>query len=425
MELIFRQRLDRPDAKGRAAVFADLHWAGGHREKLPTGVKCLPAHWRPANAKRVATAAENANGLNLRLARLQTAIASVFQKAEAEQRPEASVTIDELRAAVAASGAGSKRAKAAAPEAAADAPLPATATWQELYDRWQAENHARLATGTLSAFRQCVDQLVSFDASLRVASFTRERLAAYTTYLYGQGKKDSTVGQHYWFLRECFQLTGRAVPKWLGNFSPRTGRALTLLRQEVLALAALEVEGVLARERDVFLFQLLLLLRDSDLRALRAHHVRQVELPGRGPWLCAALYQDKTGEEVVLPLPALAATIWQRYGGRLPVLVNSARNRRIKELGQLAGLTRPFVEVSFSGKTRHEEVRPVCEAIGTHTARHTGAALLVWASEGDQTLKECALGHVSQSAYGYDALERYGPKLLSAWEVVFPAVGGA
>jgi hypothetical protein len=39
MELIFRQRLDRPDKQGRAAIFGDLHWSGGHRWKMPTGVK--------------------------------------------------------------------------------------------------------------------------------------------------------------------------------------------------------------------------------------------------------------------------------------------------------------------------------------------------------------------------------------------------
>ena len=57
----------------------------------------------------------------------------------------------------------------------------------------------------------------------------------------------------------------------------------------------------------------------------------------------------------------------------------------------------------------------------THTARHTGAALLVLGSEGDQTLKEIALGHVSASVYGYDTLERYGPLLLQAWAQVLPA----
>ena len=42
-------------------------------------------------------------------------------------------------------------------------------------------------------------------------------------------------------------------------------------------------------------------------------------------------------------------------------------------------------------------------------------------SEGDQTLKEIALAHVSASVYGYDTLERYGPLLLQAWAKVLPA----
>jgi integrase len=81
------------------------------------------------------------------------------------------------------------------------------------------------------------------------------------------------------------------------------------------------------------------------------------------------------------------------------------------------GLDREFVEVAFSGKKRDEQVQPLWQVLTTHTARHTGAALLVLGSEGDQTLKEIALGHVSASVYGYDTLERYGPRLLEAWQV--------
>lgn len=87
-----------------------------------------------------------------------------------------------------------------------------------------------------------------------------------------------------------------------------------------------------------------------------------------------------------MPLPHLAARTWQKYDGRLPVRVNSHRGRLIKEFGQLAGLTREFVDVSFSGKVRQEDVKSVWRAMSTHTAHHTGAALLVWATEGDQTL---------------------------------------
>jgi integrase len=82
------------------------------------------------------------------------------------------------------------------------------------------------------------------------------------------------------------------------------------------------------------------------------------------------------------------------------------------------GLEREFVEVIFAGKLRREEVHPLWQVLTTHTARHTGAALLVTGSKGAQTLKEIALGHTSASVYGYDTLERYGPKLLDAWQAV-------
>lgn len=421
MELTFRQRLDRPDAKGRAGIFADLHWAGGHRWKAPTGVKVLPDHWQPAKSRKVHTSAENANVLNLRLTRLQTALESVFLKAEADKRPESAVSVAELKRAAAEAGAGSSRRAPVVEEVSEY--LPATSDWQALHDRWQAENQALRAESTLRMLQQCVYQLTAFDPALRIATLTRERLAQYTSYLYAQKKSDNTISRHYWFLRECFQLIGKPVPKWLGYPAARTGRPLSLQRTELLAIAAVELAGPIAEERDAFLFQLLLLLRDSDLRGLRPHHVRPHEIPGRGPWLCAELYQDKTSEPVVVPLPAPAVRIWEKYAGRLPVRSNAHRIVLIKQLGERAGVSREFVKVAFSGKTRHEEVGPAWQFMGTHTARHTGAALLVAASDGDQTLKEIALGHVSASAYGYDTLERYGPLLLKAWEQVFREPG--
>ncbi|MGI4835962.1 MAG: hypothetical protein ACRYFK_21115 [Janthinobacterium lividum] len=160
---------------------------------------------------------------------------------------------------------------------------------------------------------------------------------------------------------------------------------------------------------------MLLLLRDVDLRQLRPHHVGPHDLPGHGPTLCLELFQQKTSEPV--PLPPAAATIWQRCEGQLRLPTQQERNRRLKLLGQAVGLNREFVEVAFSGKQRVEQVQPLWQVLTTHTARHTGAALLVLVSEGDQTLKEIALGHVSASVYGYDTLERYGPRLLEAWQV--------
>lgn len=420
MELTFRQRLDRPDRQGRVPIVADLHWAGGHRWKLPTGVKCLPAHWQPVKSKRIHTSEAGASQLNIRLTRLLEAVQGVFLKAEADRRPEGSISQDDIRQALLDAGAGSQRmpAPVAAP-ANPDAPLPATSDWQALHDRWQAESRGRVSDSALKGFQQVVGKLTAFDPALRIGGLTRERLAAYTSWLYGQGYKDQTLTRHYWFLRECLQLVGRPVPKWMMLANVRSGRALSLQRAEVVALASTALPPNVARERDLFLFQLLLLLRESDLRALRPHHVRQVELPGWGLQWCAELYQQKTGEPVLVPLPPLAVTIWQHYGGRLPVRTNQTRNLGIRDACLLAGLTREHVAVAFSGRTKHEAVGPVWDAVSTHSARHTGATLLVWASDGDQTLKECALGHVADSVYGYDSIERYGPRILAAWEKVF------
>lgn len=422
MELIFRQRLDRPDKAGRANVFGDLHWAGGHRWKVPTGVKVLPAHWQPTKAKRIHTSAPDANQLNLRLSRLLLAVQGAFLAAEAAGRAEIHVTQAEIEEVVRGVGAGGQRRKVApVPEVAGPTQLTPTATWAEFSERWQTENKDLLSASYLRGASQVVGALAEFDPKLRLATLTREQLAKYTAWLYAHGKRDSTVQRHYKFFRDCLRLVNQAVPRWLSKLTVRYGRSPALRASEVQALFAVAVEEDLAEERDAFLLQMLLLLRDVDLRAVRPHHVTPHDLPGYGPTLCMELFQEKTGEPVLIPLPPAAATIWQRYGGQLPLASQQERNRRLKYLGRAAGLTREFVEVGFSGKTRTEEVRPLYEVLSTHTARHTGAALLVLGSEGDQNLKEIALGHVSASVYGYDTLERYGPQLLQAWERVLPA----
>lgn len=420
MELIFRQRIDRPDKNGRVQVFGDLHWAGGHRWKVPTGVKVLPAHWQPTKAKRINTSATDANQLNLRLTRLTAAIQGVFLAAEAAGTPEANVTRGDIEAAVAMAGVGGRRRAKPVSEPAASVgltPLTPTSPWEVFAERWKIENTVILSESYLRSADQVVSGLCEFDPTLRLGTLTKERLAQYTAWLYAQTKLDSTVLRHYKFLRECMRMVNQAVPRWLGKFTARYGRPLALKRAEIQSLIAADfsTEPNLALERDAFLLQTLLSLRDVELRALRQHHVSDHYLPNFGEVPCVALYQEKTGEPVYIPLPEPARAIWQRYNGPPPLPSQQERNRLLKELGLAVGLTRQWVKHSFSGKVHHEELLPVWRAMTTHTARHTGAAMVLLGSEGDQTLKEIALGHVTKSAYGYDTLERYGPLLLQAW----------
>jgi hypothetical protein len=95
------------------------------------------------------------------------------------------------------------------------------------------------------------------------------------------------------------------------------------------------------------------------------------------------------------------------------------RNRRLKDLACAVGLERPFAYVRFYQGKPKEEVGPLWKYSTTHTARHTGADMVLWGSGGNQDLKELALGHLAgASVYGYDTLKRYGPKLLQAWDTV-------
>jgi integrase len=99
--------------------------------------------------------------------------------------------------------------------------------------------------------------------------------------------------------------------------------------------------------------------------------------------------------------------------------VQQHRNRYMKLLMERTGLTRDFVRVRYVQGEATEEVVPLWQVVTTHTARHTGADMIMLGSGGDSNLKEKALGHAV--VYGHDALERYGPAMLEAWKVVLGA----
>lgn len=401
MNLTLRQRLDKPARDGRCYVFLDVTWPK-NRVTLPTGVKCLPAYFRPDKAQPVSSKDLAAGHLNARLNALKATVLKVAERAVVEDVP---LTPAMLRAAT-----GTRRANTNAPAAP-----PAAVTPTEFYARWKADNPGQTSHGA-RRYKQVVDHLEAYQPDWPVLELTRPELLGYLTHLAGLGLVDGTVSKHVKFLRECFRLGGLPVPGWL-KLQTRYGRAPALRAEELQHLIAIpDLLPDLAIERDLFVLQTLLLLRDSDLRQLRAHHIEPVPLPGYGPVPVATFRQAKTGDEVRLPLPPAAAAIWERYAGQLPMPVQQERNRRMKHLARVAQLERSFVRVQYVQGEPVEELLPLHKVITTHTARHTGADMVMLGSGGDSNLKEKALGHAG--VYGHDALERYGPALLRAWEAV-------
>jgi len=406
MKLTYRQIQSRPDADGPCRVVLDVAW-DGQRAKLATGVSCLPAHFSP-EARQVARKDPAHTRLNNELSKVGTAVSNIFTLASAQSRP---VTEAELVAAV-RQALGKKPAGQKVPAA------PVAVTPTDFYALWQAENPGQ-TYNSARRYRQVIGHLEAYQPSWPVLGLTRKGLLEYLAHLAALGLVDSTVSKHIKFLRECFRLAGQVLPAWL-KIKTRYGRAPALQQVELHALMALEfTDEDLRAEAALFTFQTLLLLRDSDLLAVRSHHVALVDLPGYPATPVLTFHQAKTGDEVRVPLPPAAAAIWQACRGVLAVPTQQERNRRMKQLARVAQLIRPFVRVQYVRGEATEEVLPLYKVITTHTARHTGADLFMLGSGGDSNLKEKALGHAG--VYGHDALERYGPALLQAWEKVLGA----
>lgn len=407
MQYTFRQLTTRPDAQGRCRVLLDVTWEG-HREKLATGVRCQPAHFA-ADAKlgrTIAKAEAGANNLNTRLAGLVADLTDLFNKAEANRLPVARDQVLALVARPVAAG------PPPAPEAAPDPLLT------DLLRQWQDEHPQSSADGR-RRWRQVAGHLEAYHPGLRVSQLTKPFFLGYLNYLNAQKLSDSTIGKNVSFLRACLRLAEKHIPSWL-TVKVRQGRPVSLRREEFLQLAAYRPTlPSLIQEQQRTLFQAQLLLRDSDLRRLRAYHITEQELAGAGRVLMLEFHQKKTGDEVRLPLPPLAAAIWRAWGYEPPLISLQKRNEHIKALAEAAGLTRTFVRVRFRAGKPHEEPLPLHQVVSTHTPRHTGADLVLLGSQGDQNLKEAALGHTGgASVYGYDIVERYGPLFLQAWEQV-------
>ncbi|QKG56972.1 site-specific integrase [Hymenobacter sp. BRD128] len=403
MQYTFRQLTSRPDSQGRCRVLLDVTWEG-YREKLATGVRCQPAHF-DADAKPgrlIAKAEPGSSGLNTKLAGLVADLSDLFNKAEAHRQP---VRREQVLALV----------RPAAPEAGNGPVAPPDPLLTDLLQQWEHE-HPQSSPDAKRRWRQVAGHLEAYHQGLRVSQLTKPFYVGYLAYLHALELSDSTIGKNISFLRACLRLAEKHIPTWL-TVKVRQGRPVSLRREELQQLASYRPTlPSLVQEQQRVLFQAQLLLRDSDLRRLQPHHVSEQDLAGVGRVLVLEFHQKKTGDEVRLPLPPLAAAIWRQWQGRVPVISLQKRNEHIKELAEAAGLSRTFVRVRFRAGKPVEEPLPLHQVVSTHTPRHVGADMVLWGSGGDHNLKEAALGHLGgASVYGYDTLERYGPLFLNAW----------
>lgn len=299
---------------------------------------------------------------------------------------------------------------------------PGTLTFGEHHAAWVKENTGIFSANTIKQQAHVPGELEKYMPGCRAGDLGEKFVRGYVQHLLAQNMSDSTIYNHFKLLRIVARRLGiDPKAKWLA-YASATPPQLDLEAEELRRLLAVTLkEPGLQRERDRWLLECFTCRRDGDMKKLGPQQVTTITtLTGE---VVPALRHtmEKVAREVLVPLPPVAVAIGERYGWQLPVISNQERNLAIKEIAKRAGLTRPFNDQKISGGKSQANYRPVHEVISTHTARHTGASLLLEGSDGDKSVSEYMLGHGIKSntdIYAKDKARRVAPKVLAAWKVV-------
>ena len=107
------------------------------------------------------------------------------------------------------------------------------------------------------------------------------------------------------------------------------------------------------------------------------------------------LIQQKTSERVIIPIRPELDEILKKYNYEVPKSFEQKINERIKEVGQLAGITETVIIEENKGGFKVKKDVSKNELIKTHTARRTGCTLMHLA--GVQTIDIMKIsGHKSE-----------------------------
>lgn len=375
---------NKASADGYHPIYLEARW-GRHAAsptgtnpslRLSTGKTAKASNWnekrqRPKKDENLTTA---------RLNELETLITDALNLA-AQQHTV--VTPEELKAAVLAVVRPHAPAAPVAPTEVELADLPL----RELGPKWVERYRAKYSDSHLRKMKPLADHWERF----RPGTTARELLPvknsegsalvdSWAAYMLEEapqrngtlGVDSNSLGDYIKRLRLLIKFAGLPYDWLKDDYSyEKEGEPLTYGEVQQL----LTVEGLtpwLAKVRDTFVFACFTGPRFGNLAALgpeagtEGDTLEYVQMKGR-----------RNKRKVRVSLPPVAQTIWERYGGQLPVSCLQDFNRDIKKVAKLAGIDRQILKVSYKGTQRLEWRGPMHEAISSHTARHTCATLLL------------------------------------------------
>ncbi|MBQ9655824.1 MAG: phage integrase SAM-like domain-containing protein [Prevotella sp.] len=161
---------------------------------------------------------------------------------------------------------------------------------------------------------------------------------------------------------------------------------------EISALYRLKLTGDKEKIRDVFVFQVWSGQRFSDIPNLNNGIIdRENKL--------IKIIQEKETEPVTIPILPIALEILNKYDWNLPLFPMEKTNETLKEVAQMARLTREhYVTHQHRGDVKSER-RMICDDLATHCARRTFITLMLTNKYLTKEETQAISGHRTDSAF--------------------------
>ncbi len=253
---------------------------------------------------------------------------------------------------------------------------------------------------TYAKFKALKNDLMSFKKNLSFNDFTEKGLTDFVCYLrdskeissptrkpnakgkveaFKVGCNNTTIhkklGYLKWFLKwatvkgynKCIDYQVYTV-----TLKSTQRKVIFLTKDELHKIMTLEIpkgRESLERVRDVFIFCCFCGIRYSDVYNLRKRDIADGIM---------YITTVKTADSIRIELNNITQRILDKYKDQkfpddkaLPVLSNQHMNLHLKDLCRMAGIDEPICITTYKGSTRHDEVHPKYELIGTHTARRS------------------------------------------------------
>lgn len=277
----------------------------------------------------------------------------------------------------------------------------------ELFGFWEAVVDGKVKTKSGEKLRpisvinkrQTLKIVRAYNSNLTFADMDVKFYNNFRTYLEGEGYEPNSIGKHFKELKSILHRAKANGYKVNDGFmgwavTREKNEVVALSKEEVLAIANLELTGSKKDVRDIFIMACFLGLRIGDFPKLKKENFAV-----RNGLEFFDYVQEKTGANVSVPvLPQLQEIIsaWSAW----PKMISEQNFRsQLKSICKLAGLNDRVVVRIREGKP---EYKTKWEAISPHSARRTFASALFygwWANPLTAAYTMQYTGHESEKTF--------------------------